>query len=158
MAMTDNEKEIIIKECIEKTMHSGCGAPTCIAVILFVVVFFFASCATRTRIEYRDRDVNHYITNTVHDTLIDKTTDSVYVYVTTKNDTVYRNVYKEKTRWRDRIVEKHDTCWRDSVVTEYKETTKEIIKIPKIFWCSFVFSIIIIIFALVKLTRWLQLI
>ena len=154
--MTDNEKDIIIKECMEKTMHNGCGTPTCVAVALLIVVFFFASCATRTRIEYRDRDVNHYITNTVHDTLIDKTTDSVYVYVTTKNDTVYHNVYKEKTRWRDRIVEKYDTCYRDSVVTEYKETTKEIIKIPKIFWCSFVFSIIIIIFAFIKLIKWLQ--
>lgn len=154
--MTDNEKEIIIKECMEKAMYSGCGAPTCIAVILFVVVFFFASCATHTKIEYRDRDVNHYITNTVHDTLIDKSTDSVYFEVKVKGDTVFATKYKEKTRWRDRIVEKHDTCWRDSVVTEYKETTKEIIKIPKIFWGSFVFSIICIIFATIKLIQWLR--
>ena len=132
------------------------GKSNYLNIIFLFLLMALCSCATRTKIEYRDRDVNHYTTNTVHDTLIDKTTDSVYVCVTTKNDTVYRNVYKEKTRWRDRIVEKHDTCWRDSVVTEYKETEKEITKIPKIFWCSFVFSIIIIIFAFIKLLKWLQ--
>ena len=156
--MIDNEKDIIIKECMEKTMHNGCGAPTCVAVVLLIVVLFFASCATRTRIEYSDRDVNHYITNTVHDTLIDKITDSVYVYITTKNDTVYHNVYKEKTRWRDRIVEKHDTCWRDSVVTEYKETTKEVVKFPKTYWWFLGISIISVIFAFVKVSRWLRMI
>jgi hypothetical protein len=156
--MTDMEKDKIIKDCMEKAMYNGCGVPTCLSVVLFIVVVFFSSCATRTKIEYKDRDVNHYITNTVHDTVRIHDKDSVAHTIRIVGDTVYDTKYVEKTRWRDRIVEKHDTCWRDSVVTEYKETTKEIIKIPKIFWGSFVFSIIIIIFALVKLTRWLRLI
>ena len=117
---------------------------------------FLCSCATKTKIEYRDRDVNHYITNTVHDTLIDKTTDSVYFEVMVKGDTVFKTKYKERTRWRDRIVERHDTCWRDSVVTEYKETTKEVVKIPKIYSISLWFSIICVIFAMIKLMRWLR--
>lgn len=126
-------------------------------IVLFAsTIVILTSCSLLEKIEYRDRDVNHYITNTVHDTLIDKSTDSVYFEVKVKGDTVFATKYKEKTRWRDRIVEKHDTCWRDSVVTEYKETTKEIIKIPKIFWGSFVFSIICIIFATIKLIRWLR--
>lgn len=116
----------------------------------------FTSCATKTKIEYRDRDVNHYITNTVHDTLVDKTTDSVYFEVKVKGDTVYATKYKEKTRWRDRIVIKHDTCRVDSIVTIRKEVTKEITKIPKLFKISMVFSILVIIFAFVKLFRWLQ--
>ena len=116
----------------------------------------FTSCATKTKIEYRDRDVNHYITNTVHDTLVDKTTDSVYFEVKVKGDTVYATKYKEKTRWRDRIVIKHDTCRVDSIVTIRKEVTKEITKIPKLFKISMVFSILVIIFAFVKLYRWLQ--
>lgn len=116
----------------------------------------FTSCATKTKIEYRDRDVNHYITNTVHDTLVDKTTDSVYFEVKVKGDTVYATKYKEKTRWRDRIVVKHDTCRVDSIVTIRKEVTKEITKIPKLFKISMVFSILVIIFAFVKLFRWLQ--
>lgn len=134
--------------CFPRTMYA-CG-------LLIVIIMLFSSCATKTKIEYRDRDVNHYITNTVHDTLVDKTTDSVYFEVLVKGDTVYQTKYKEKTRWRDRIVERHDTCWRDSVVTEYKETTKEVIKIPKIYKISLIISILCIIFAFIKLTRWLQ--
>jgi len=136
--------------------NTGCFWQTMKICLIALCVMMLASCATKTKIEYRDRDVNHYITNTVHDTLIDKTTDSVYFEVKVKGDTVFQTEYKEKIRWRDRIVEKHDTCWRDSVVTEYKETTKEVTKIPKLFWISMCFSILVIIFAFVKLFRWLQ--
>lgn len=131
---------------------------TCTRVIILfaTILFITSSCATKTKIEYRDRDVNHYITNVVHDTLIDKTTDSVYVNVYTKGDTVFKEKYKERTRWRDKIVEIHDTCYKDSIVIEYKETTKEVIKIPKIYSLSLWFSIVCIIFAIVKLTRWLR--
>lgn len=114
------------------------------------------SCSLLEKIEYRDRDVNHYITNVVHDTLIDKTTDSVYVNVYTKGDTVFKEKYKERTRWRDKIVERHDTCYKDSIVVEYEETTKEVVKIPKIYSLSLWFSIVCIIFAIVKLMRWLR--
>jgi hypothetical protein len=132
-----------------------------LAIVVFVafclaILLLFSSCATKTKIEYRDRDVNHYITNTVHDTLIDKTTDSVYFEVMVKGDTVYQTKYKEKARWRDRVIERHDTCWRDSVVTEYKETVKEVTKIPKIFKISLIFSILCCIFVFVKLIRWLK--
>ena len=140
-----------------KSVNQGCGVPT-IVVIALIVVILLSSCATRTKIEYRDRDVNHYITNVVHDTVIEKSTDSVYVAVTTKGDTVYKDVYREKVRWRDRIVEKHDTCWRDSIVTEYKEITKEVVKFPKTYWWFLCISIISIIFAIVKVLKWLRMI
>lgn len=139
----------------QQLMNNGCGTPI-YAIIIIAIVLLLSSCATKTRIEYRDRDVNHYITNTVHDTLKDKTTDSVYFEVMVKGDTVYQTKYKEKARWRDRVIERHDTCWRDSVVTEYKETVKEVTKIPKIFKIYLIFSILVIIFAFVKLYRWLQ--
>ncbi len=125
-------------------------------VVIFCFVLLMSSCATKTKIEYRHRDVNHYITNTIHDTLIDKTTDSVYVNVYTKGDTVFKEKYKERTRWRDRIVERHDTCYRDSIVTEYKETTKEVTKVPKFYKYCLWFSIIVVIFAIIKLVRWVQ--
>ena len=125
-------------------------------LVAFALLVEFTSCATKTKIEYRDRDVNHYITNVVHDTLIEKTTDSVYVNVYTKGDTVFKEKYKERTRWRDKIVERHDTCYKDSIVIEYKETTKEVVKIPKIYSLSLWFSIVCIIFAIVKLMRWLR--
>ena len=136
--------------------NTGCFWQTMKICLIALCVIMLASCATKTKIEYRDRDVNHYITNTVHDTLIDKTTDSVYFEVMVKGDTVFQTKYKEKTRWRDRIVERHDTCWRDSVVTEYKETVKEVTKIPKIYRYSLILSILVIIFAFVKIYRWLR--
>lgn len=124
-------------------------------VLLFVVALI-TSCATKTKIEYRDRIVDHYNTIVQHDTLRENMHDSVYVEIKTQGDTVYNTKYIERTRWRDRIVERHDTCWRDSVVTEYKETTREIVKIPKIYSISLWFSIICVIFATIKLARWLR--
>ena len=129
-------------------------------IILFIWILFwiicFTSCATKTKIEYRDSIVDHYNTIVQHDTLREHTSDSIFEKIYVKGDTVYNTKYVENTRWRDRIVERHDTCWRDSVVTEYKETTKEVTKIPKLFWISMCFSILVIIFAFVKLFRWLQ--
>lgn len=125
-------------------------------ICIFVAAFVLSSCATRTKIEYRDVIVDHYNTIEVHDTLRENTHDSVYVEIKQKGDTVYNTKYVERTKWRDKIVERHDTCWRDSVVTEYKETTVEKTKIPKLFWASLVFSVIVIIFAFIKLIRWLQ--
>ena len=129
-------------------------------IILFIWILFwiicFTSCATKTKIEYRDRIVDHYNTIVQHDTLREHTSDSIFEKIYVKGDTVYNTKYVENTRWRDRIVERHDTCWRDSVVTEYKETTKEVTKIPKLLWISMCFSILVIIFAFVKLFRWLQ--
>ena len=137
----------------EAVQNGGCLGRT-LTLLMLAVVFCmaFSSCATRTKIEYKDRDVYHYVTKVEKDTVTERVHDSVYIHE--RNDTVWFE--KWHTKYVDKIVERHDTCWRDSVVTEYKETTKEIIKIPKIFWCSFVFSIIIIIFAFIKLTRWLR--
>ena len=133
----------------------GCGSPI-VATIVITLILAFSSCATKTKIEYRDRVVDHYITKEVHDTLRENTTDSVYFEVVVKGDTVYKTKYKEKIMWRDRIVERHDTCWRDSVVTEYKEKTKEIVKYPKTYWWFLGISLISVIFAIVKIVRWLQ--
>lgn len=121
------------------------------AVIISVSIIC-CSCATKERIVYRD--VNKYITNTVHDTLREKSTDSVYLEVIQKGDTVYKTKYKQVTKWRDRIVEVHDTCFKDSIVTE-KETV-EVVKYPKSYWYSVGISLIFFIFAFVKLMLWFQ--
>ena len=127
-----------------------------ITMIVVVAIIMLSSCATKNKIEYRDRIVDHYNNIVQHDTLREHTSDSIFEKIYVKGDTVYNTKYVEKTRWRDRIVERHDTCWRDSVVTEYKEKTKEVTKIPKLFWISMCFSILVIIFAFVKLFRWIQ--
>lgn len=153
--MTEKENKELAERWINMQMNNGCGAPI-FATIIIVLVLLLSSCATKTQIEYRDRVVDNYITKEVHDTLRENTTDSVYFEVLVKGDTVYKTKYKEKTRWRDRIIERHDTCWRDNVVTEHKGTVKEVTKIPKILNVSLFISIICIIFVFVKLIRWLK--
>lgn len=155
--MTDRDIDRIVKDCNGNPMLCGCCTPLYIIIALFAIMMF-SSCATQTKTEYRDRVVDHYITNTVHDTLVDKTTDSVYFEVKVKGDTVFQTKYREKTRWRDRIVERKDTCWRDSVVKEYTETVKTVVKYPKTYWYAVGISFLFFIFAFVKLLRWLRII
>lgn len=126
-------------------------------VFLFVALCLaFSSCKTRERIEYRDRYIDHYITQEKHDTLREYIKDSVSHGVIQKGDTFYITTYKEVVRWRDRIVEVIDTCYMDSIQIEYVESVKEIKYIPKIYKISMGISILLLIFALVKLGLWLK--
>lgn len=122
---------------------------------ILIVLFVFAlySCATKTKIEYRDRVLTEYNTKEVHDTLFIHTSDSVHHNMFQRNDTVFDIKYIERTKWRERIVEKHDTCWRDKRVTEYMEKTKEVKYIPNIYKYAFAFSILVIIFAFARLYK-----
>ena len=43
----------------QQLMNSGCGTPVLYAIII-AVIMLFSSCATKTKIEYRDRDVVKY--------------------------------------------------------------------------------------------------
>lgn len=124
--------------------------------LLFVLCLFITSCKTTTRVEYKDRYIDRYITQVQHDTLREKVTDSVYFEVIQKGDTIYKTKYKEVIKWRDRVVEKIDTCYKDSIITEYKESVKEIKYVPKIYKISMAISILLLIFALVKLALWLR--
>ena len=156
--MTKEERLMYVEQWRQQQlMNSGCGTPVLYAIII-AVIMLFSSCATKTNIEYRDRDVVKYNTSYVHDTTFVEKHDSVYHTIFQKGDTVYDTKYVERTRCRDNIVVKKDTCWRDSIVTIKKETVKEVTKIPKLFKIAFVFSILVIIFAVVKLIRWLQII
>lgn len=129
-------------------------------IVLFastiVVLNILTSCSLLEKIEYRDRDVNHYITSTVHDTLLQHTHDSIYHTVFQKGDTVFDTKYVERIKWRDRVVVKIDTCYRDSIQTVINESVKEKQIIPK--WCYYCLVICILfgIFAFIKLVRWLQ--
>ena len=127
----------------------------CVLVVLIIITLLL-SCSTKTKIEYRDRDVNHYVTQYVHDTLRLETKDSTYHFVKVVNDTVFDTKYVERTKWRDKVVEKHDTCYRDSIVTQYKETIKEVTKVPKMYSWALIFSVLVLIYGLIKLTKWLK--
>ena len=135
--------------------RNGCGQPI-LAMIIIAIILIFSSCATKTRIEYVDREVVKYQKQVVHDTLIQHTHDSIYHTIIQKGDTIYDTKYVEKTKWRDRVVYKTDTCYRDAIRTQIKEKTVEKQIIPK--WCYFslVVCILFIIFAIVKLIQWVQ--
>lgn len=124
--------------------------------IIILLCFAIASCKTITKVEYRDRYVDHYITQVQHDTLREHITDSVYFEVLQKGDTIYQTKYKEVIRWKDRVVVKTDTCYKDSIQIEYKESVKEVKYIPKIYKISMGISILLLIFALVKIGLWLK--
>lgn len=151
-----NNKDFYNKLWEESPMgRIGCGSPI-VATIVITLILVFSSCATKTKIEYVDREVVKYETKIQHDTLINNIHDSVYHTVFQKGDTIYDTKYVEKTKYRDRVVVRIDTCYRDSIQTVIKESVKEKQIIPK--WCYYllVFSIIVIIFAIVKVIRWLQ--
>ena len=115
-----------------------------------IALFVLSGCATKSTIEYRDRDVLKYITSIQHDTLVNNIHDSIYNNIYTKGDTVYNTKYRERIQYRDRIVFKNDTIRKDSIQTQYKENTIIKTKIPKWCWILLVINLIICTFVGVK--------
>ena len=111
------------------------------------------SCSHKS-IEYVDREVVKYNTKEVHDTTYIDRHDSIYHTIFQKGDTIYDTKYVEKVRYKDRMVYKCDTLTRDSIQIQEKTIEKEIT--PK--WCyySLVSWLIIIIFATLKVRKWLH--
>ena len=149
------------KEYYEKLWHdtmfgNGCSSQLYFMAVVVGIILFFCSCATKTKVEYVDREVVKYNTIVQHDTLIRDTHDSIYHTIFQKGDTVYDTKYVERTRWRDRVAVKSDTCFRDSIQIQIKETVVEKTKIPK--WCYYCLGLcaIFLIFAILKLLRWLK--
>ena len=98
-------------------------------IILFIWILFgiicFTSCATKTKIEYRDRIVDHYNTIVQHDTLREHTSDSIFEKIYVKGDTIYNTKYVEHVKWKERIVCQIDTVVNDSISVQIKENTVE---------------------------------
>lgn len=154
--MIDKEKLEYAKVwCEQQKQNSGCGTPL-YAIIIIAIVLLLSSCTPKTIIEYRDRDVNHYITKVEKDTVTRNTRDSIYFEVVKNGDTVYATKYKEKYIYLDKVQIRCDTCWRDSVVTEYKETIKEVKKVPKIYKISMWIATLSLILLSIKLAKWLK--
>ena len=117
---------------------------------IMCAVFLLSGCATKSKIDYRDRDVVKYIKSIQHDTLINNVHDSVYNNIFTRGDTVYNFKYKERVSFKDRIVFRTDTLKKDSIQTQYKENT--IVKkiIPKWCWILLVVNVFFCIFVGLK--------
>lgn len=124
--------------------------------LLLLLPIIFLSCATKTKIEYVDREVVKYETKIQHDTLYNDVHDSIYHTIFQKGDTVYNTKYVEHIKWKERIVCQIDTVIRDSVSVQIKENTVKKVKIPN--WCyySLVGWFIILIFAILKIYKWLR--
>lgn len=123
---------------------------------LFLLLMFFVliSCATKTKVEYVDREVVRNNIIKVHDTISVEKRDSVFHSVIQKGDTVYDTKYIERTRWKDRIVEVYDTCHSDSIVTEYKETVKVEARIPFFYKVAFGIALMAIIITVIRMCLW----
>ncbi len=117
---------------------------------IMCAVFLLSGCVTKSKIDYRDRDVVKYIKSIQHDTLINNVHDSVYNNIFTRGDTVYNFKYKERVSFKDRIVFRTDTLKKDSIQTQYKENT--IVKkiIPKWCWILLVVNVFFCIFVGLK--------
>lgn len=123
--------------------------------VFVTLLCLLVGCATKTKIEYQDREVIKYVTKVQHDTLVNNVHDSIYHTVFQKGDTVYDTKYVEKTKYRDRVVVKTDTCYRDSLQVRTKTEIVEKYKTPK--WCYFCLglTVLFIIFVIIKVKRWL---
>lgn len=122
---------------------------------ILLIFIFFSACATKSKIEYRDREVVKYIATLSHDTLINHVHDSIYNNIYTIGDTVYNIKYKEKISFRDKIVYRTDTIQRDSIQIVSKENL--IIRKQVPYWCWYLlaFNIILIIFVIIKIyAKW----
>lgn len=117
---------------------------------ILLALFLCVGCATKTKIEYRDREVLKYIKSIQHDTLINNIHDSIYNNVYTKGDTIFNFKYKERIAYKDRIVYKNDTIKKDSIQIVNKENTIIKNKVPKWCWYLLVINIIICTFVGVK--------
>lgn len=126
--------------------------------IITLLALLLCSCATRTKIEYVDREVVKYETKVQHDTLRENLHDSVFVSVEKRNDTVFSTKYIERTKYRDRIVEKYDTITKDSIIVQTKEEVVEKRVVPK--WCYICLAVCIVFvgFFVIKILRWLKII
>ena len=119
----------------------GCGT---MMFVIIAVCFLLSSCATKSKIEYVDREVVKYVHSVQHDTLINNVHDSIYHTIFQKGDTVYDTKYVEKTVYKDRIVHHTDTVLRDSIHTEVKKVT--VVKERTTKWCYLSLLCVFLIF------------
>ena len=124
------------------------------ALVFITIAFIMLSCATKTKIEYVDREVVKDRMHYVHDTEI--TRDTIEHNVFMRDDTVFDVKYVKSVQWKDKIVEKTDTFIRDSIQVQVKKEIVEKKVIPK--WCyiSLLICGLFAIFAIIKLILWKQ--
>lgn len=122
-------------------------------VVMFLVM---CSCGTTKKIEYRDREVEKWNTQYVHDTTYVEKKDSTYHSVIQKGDTIYDTKYIERIKYRDKVVIQRDTIVTIQKEKEYIDKVVEKKVVPK--WCYYclVVCVAFLIFAITKLVRYVK--
>lgn len=118
-----------------------------------ILVLLLCSCAATKQIEWRDREVEKWNTQVVHDTVRVYEKDSTYHNIVTRNDTVFDTERIVHIEWRDKIIVNTDTLIRYQTVVEYKDRIVEKEIVPKWCWYCLAFSILCFIFAIIKIRR-----
>ena len=128
------------------------------AIALLSIITLLASCATKTKIEYVDREVVKYQTKIQHDTLVQNIHDSIYYEVIQKGDTIYSTKFVYKTQYKDRVVVKIDTCFKDSIQTQTITETKVVAKEHIPWWAWFCLGITLLLISLIaySIYKWLK--
>ena len=143
----------LYKDYILKTQ--GCATTMCIFCIILVFAISLCSCATKTKVEYVDRNVYKTEIQTKHDTLINNVHDSIYMQVFQKGDTIFQLKYKEQIKYVNKIVYAKDTIYRDSIQTIVKEVVKTYEPwYVKYSLYALAISIIFLIFYILKNITW----
>lgn len=127
-------------------------------IALLSIITLLASCATKTKIEYVDREVVKYQTKIQHDTLVQNIHDSIYYSVIQKGDTIYSTKFVYKTQYKDRVVVKIDTCFKDSIQTQTITETKALEKkhIPWWAWICLSFTCSTLALTIYRIYKWLK--
>ena len=127
-------------------------------LLIILLTFLLAGCATKKHIEYVDREVVRYEVQVRHDTVTLQTHDSIYHTIIQKGDTVFNTKYVERIRYRDRVVLQYDTLWRDSIRTELREVTVEKRVTPTWCWYCLILCLGFIALAVFRILRYFKVI
>lgn len=125
-------------------------------IAVFAVLFAFLACKPTEKIEYVDKEKIVYQNAIKHDSIFNDVHDSIFQTIYQKGDTIFSVKYKEKIKEVLRYNYVKDTIFTDSIQYKIKKevTTKKII--PKWCYCSLVVWVLLLIFAISKIYKWLH--
>lgn len=128
------------------------------AAYILLTLLLLTSCATKKHIEYVDREVVRYEVQVRHDTTVINTHDSIYHTIIQRGDTVYNTKYVERIKYLDKYVYLHDTVYRNIMQTQTVKTTVEKKVVPKWAYYSLAICVLFLIYATIRLLKWLKVI
>lgn len=125
-------------------------------VAILIVLLTISACKPVEKIQYVDREKIVYQNVVQHDSIFNDVHDSIFQTIYQKGDTIYSVKYKEKTRDIYKYVSITDTLYKDSIQYVYSKDVKVQKITPK--WCYYclLFPFAFLIFAIVKIYRWLH--